>query len=353
MTCSEAAINPVLNPKVEASVLADRCRLICEPKPFSRETESELDTTSRFSREYGKSPYMSGPGSREQLEKLIISDLKGLGLTERESEVYISLSKRKTMKAGDLSRQVRLHKAQVYRILKNLGEKGLVDSTLEVPARFTAVPLERYLNLSIKARIEDAKYLDQYKDEMLSRWRCMDSTVSEVPLQRFQIVAGRGNIYARILEMIDDADVEVSVLTTSEVVAQSLEADVTDAIFRRAKRNKDIKFRLLTSVAGDKVTRAGGGLEEFRLRQLLNVEERNMVVETEFLSRFVIKDEEAIVFVNSPNIANADKQEETALWTNSDSVTRILRMFFEELWRDATAQDKRLCELGPKQPVST
>ncbi|MCJ7770550.1 hypothetical protein MUP37_03115, partial [Candidatus Bathyarchaeota archaeon] len=107
------------------------------------------------------------------------------------------------------------------------------------------------------------------------------------------------------------------------------------------------------SVAGDKVTRAGGGLEEFRLRQLLNVEERNMVVETEFLSRFVIKDEEAIVFVNSPNIANADKQEETALWTNSDSVTRILRMFFEELWRDATAQDKRLCELGPKQPVST
>ncbi|MCJ7608298.1 hypothetical protein MUP00_01315, partial [Candidatus Bathyarchaeota archaeon] len=67
--------------------------------------------------------YMGTRGSREQLETLIVDDLKGLGLTERESEVYISLSRRKVMKAGDLSRQVRLHKAQVYHILKSLEDK--------------------------------------------------------------------------------------------------------------------------------------------------------------------------------------------------------------------------------------
>ena len=108
-------------------------------------------------------------GSKDHLETLIVDDLKALGLTERESEVYIGLSKRKIMKAGDLSRQVGLHKAQVYHILKSLQDKGLVDSTLEVPARFTAVPLEKVLSLSIKAKIEDAKYLENSRDEVLSR----------------------------------------------------------------------------------------------------------------------------------------------------------------------------------------
>jgi len=338
MSCSKAEMNLFLHPKVEESALTDRFTLISGPKSLLTENESESERANRFPREYLKSPYMSGQGSREQLEKTMISDLKSLGLTERESEVYIALSKRKTMKAGDLSRQVSLHKAQVYRILDSLEEKGLVDSTLEVPARFTAVPLEKYLNLSIKARMEDARYLDRYKDEMLSRWRCIDSAVSDIPLERFQIMAGRGNIYARILDMIDDAGIEVSILTSSEVAAQILETDVADAVFRRARRNKGVMFRFLTGLTGKGVPVIRGGLRESPLKQLLNVEVRHIVVETEFFSRFIIKDEEAIIFMNSSDKSVVDKQEETALWTNSSSVTRILKMFFAELWGEAIAR---------------
>jgi sugar-specific transcriptional regulator TrmB len=311
-----------------------------------REDDGRLNPISFSPAEYRNRSYLDG-GSKRQLETLIVDDLKGLGLTERESEVYIGLSKRKIMKAGDLSRQVGLHKAQVYHILKSLQDKGLVDSTLEVPARFTAVPLEKFLSLSIKARIEDAKHLEKCTDEVLSRWRSMGSDASSIPLERFQIMSGRSNVYARILQMIDDAEAEVAILSTAQGVVRSYEAEVHDAVFRRAKRNRGVRFRLLTSVTELNLAIMKQDLDEIRLSGLDNIDGRHVEVEEAgFLSSFVLKDEEAIVFVTPPGISLAHGQEETALWTNSSSVTRILRMLFERLWRDGMDKDERLRQLS-------
>jgi sugar-specific transcriptional regulator TrmB len=310
-----------------------------------------LNLSSYSSAGYGNRSYLDGE-SREQLETLIVDDLKGLGLTERESEVYISLSRRKVMKAGDLSRQVRLHKAQVYHILKSLEDKGLVDSTLEVPARFTAVPLEKVLSLSIKARIEDAKHLEKSRDEVLSRWRSMGSDASTIPLERFQIMSGRSNVYARILQMIDDANEEVAILTTAQGVIQSYEAEVHDAVLRRAKRNKRVRFRLLTSVTEQNVPIMKQDLDEIRMSGLSNIDGRHVEVEEAgFLSSFVLKDDEALVFVTPPGISITHGQEETALWTNSSSVTHILKMLFQRLWHDAMDKDERLRQIDSEAPA--
>jgi hypothetical protein len=57
----------------------------------------------------------------------------------------------------------------------------------------------------------------------------------------------------QILQMIDYANEEVAILTTAQGVIQSYEAEVHDAVLRRAKRNKRMRFRLLTSVTKQNV----------------------------------------------------------------------------------------------------
>ncbi len=47
------------------------------------------------------------------------------GLTEKESDVYILLAREGVLKGLDISRRLRMHKAQVYTILKNLQSKAL------------------------------------------------------------------------------------------------------------------------------------------------------------------------------------------------------------------------------------
>jgi sugar-specific transcriptional regulator TrmB len=61
--------------------------------------------------------------------------LRDFGLTDRETEVCLFLAKHGVLKGEEISKQTKTHKTLIYRILKSLQAKALVESTLEFPAR--------------------------------------------------------------------------------------------------------------------------------------------------------------------------------------------------------------------------
>ena len=81
-------------------------------------------------------------------------------MTKREAEVYIFIGKRGPQKGGQIAKQLKKHSAQIYRILRRLKKKGLIESTLEAPTRFTAVPFEKILDLFIKTK--QGEYLEPF-----------------------------------------------------------------------------------------------------------------------------------------------------------------------------------------------
>jgi hypothetical protein len=58
-------------------------------------------------------------------------------------------------------------KVEVYRFLKNLENKGLVESTLERPTRFAAAPFEEVLDDLISKRRRTTAALQEQKDKIL------------------------------------------------------------------------------------------------------------------------------------------------------------------------------------------
>ena len=65
-------------------------------------------------------------------EKFIRNFLRGIGLTSRESDVYVFLAKSGTQKGGDVAKSMKMHKAQVYRILHSLENRDMVKILLIV-----------------------------------------------------------------------------------------------------------------------------------------------------------------------------------------------------------------------------
>jgi sugar-specific transcriptional regulator TrmB len=78
-------------------------------------------------------------------QETVKNALKNFGLTEIETEVYIFLAKRGGLRTGQVAKQLKKNKGQVYRILSNLKKKGVVEATLEFPTRFVAVSLEKII----------------------------------------------------------------------------------------------------------------------------------------------------------------------------------------------------------------
>src|SRR5512135_1066922 len=105
--------------------------------------------------------------------------LNNIGLTEKETQIYIFLAKFGAIKTGEISKQTKINKGEIYRILKALEEKGVVESTLDSPARYSAVTFDKILDATIRAKREEATNIEKAKNELLDYWQGIQSVKKE------------------------------------------------------------------------------------------------------------------------------------------------------------------------------
>ena len=88
-------------------------------------------------------------------EETLKATLEKFGVTKQEAKAYFFLAKRWALKTGQIAKQMKKNKGQTYRLLTSLQEKGLVETTLEFPTRYVAVPLEKVLDLFIQSKRDE------------------------------------------------------------------------------------------------------------------------------------------------------------------------------------------------------
>ena len=103
----------------------------------------------------------------------ILRTLASLGCSEIDSKIYLHLAMKSPQKGKDVAEALNLHKQQFYRSIKHLQGKGVVTSSFERPTQFSAVPLEKALELLIEAKKEQALTLQRNRQELLSSWRAV------------------------------------------------------------------------------------------------------------------------------------------------------------------------------------
>ncbi len=104
---------------------------------------------------------------------MLLKTLVSLGLTEVDAEIYLLLATEGPQKGRNLAEVLKLYKQQLYRSLKRLLKKGVINATLERPTRFSAVPLEKFLDSLIEAKKNQALALQESSEDLLSRWRIL------------------------------------------------------------------------------------------------------------------------------------------------------------------------------------
>jgi sugar-specific transcriptional regulator TrmB len=103
-------------------------------------------------------------------QEMLLKALESLGLERVEAEIYLLLAREGPQLGKSIARSLELYKQQLYRSLKHLQTKGMVSSTLERPALFSAVSFEKVLDILIEAKKAQALALQESKKELLSVW---------------------------------------------------------------------------------------------------------------------------------------------------------------------------------------
>ena len=270
--------------------------------------------------------------------------LKDFGLTETEAELYLFLSKHGASKGTEIAKQVKKDKAQVYHILRSLQAKGLVESTLEAPVRFTPVPFEHVVESTISAKRAEAERIESTKNELLRYWKNLDKGKSETPSERFTVIEGRHRVYSKISQMIQDAKRQLSTITTVSNLMKAEGFGLYNVASKHPLKSQ-IQYRVLTDFSKQDMKATQKILEKMSKRGF-NFKGKTPELGQSLFPQMVIRDGEEVVFFINPvgQDGTTDIRDDVCLWTNCRSLVQAFGIVFEEWWRSSKDLQKRMEE---------
>ena len=281
-------------------------------------------------------------------EKPIESILKNIGLTKRETEVYIFLAKYSALKSIEIAKKTRIDTAEVYRILKSLQTKGIIEATLESPARYVIVPFERLIDSFIKARQDEVALVQKAKDSLLFDWKRISTKNLEPSPEKFVVIEGESKIYLRFLQLVKDTKNQLSIVSTVQELVEANRFGVFDPIALRSLGSK-VQFQFITQLSKENISILKALLKKINPTGF-NIKGRSPDLGLRLSTRMVIRDEEEILlFITAEKETSTRKA--VCLWTDCKTIVQSFTGVFESLWKNSTEIEKRILDLEAGEPT--
>jgi sugar-specific transcriptional regulator TrmB len=115
--------------------------------------------------------------------------LTEFGLTVTQAKVYLCLNSIGPSSAGNLAKNAKVSRQDIYRVLNDLFEFGLIEKEIQMPKKFIAIPITKCINLlvrqrNIKTRIMQKKAIDSLCCKRVVEKKEADNFSSTVIVQK-------------------------------------------------------------------------------------------------------------------------------------------------------------------------
>ena len=101
----------------------------------------------------------------------IVKALEQLGLSNIDAQVYVFLAKNGPHELRDIASALNLQERKVHRSVKDLQDMTIVKPSIKHPLELIAVPFEEVIELFIEIKKEQAKAIQESREELLSSWK--------------------------------------------------------------------------------------------------------------------------------------------------------------------------------------
>jgi sugar-specific transcriptional regulator TrmB len=105
----------------------------------------------------------------------VLKILESSGFSTAEAKVYVYLAKRSPQTVKEITQGLRIPKKKLSPILNSLQEKGVVFSCFKPETQFSAVSIEKVIDIQVKKTLKQAKAVKEAKKELIASWRKMET----------------------------------------------------------------------------------------------------------------------------------------------------------------------------------
>jgi HTH-type transcriptional regulator, sugar sensing transcriptional regulator len=252
--------------------------------------------------------------------------LARFGLLKNEIRVYLYLARSGEKKAGEIAEAISLHRTETYRILRDLEKKGIVFSIFEKPLKFTAVQLDKAIDLLVDAQKIKIKLLEQEKPSIVELWQSMPQPkVENSKKELFQMLEGEQQVLIKANELLEKTQDKFHIYASADYLSELYYNDFSDKLKSQADK---IELNVVT----DNTMKSA-----YFIGQMSWLSESHRIVDNQNLPCFMISDnkEVLIAFHEKECEGNDDgakkKYRTAAIWTNYSALVNTLQVLFSKL----------------------
>jgi len=263
--------------------------------------------------------------SYDQQLTIIEETLTKFGLLKNEIRVYMYLARAGERKAGEIAESISLHRTETYRILRDLEKKGIVFSIFEKPLKFTAVPLDKAIDLLVDEQKIKIKLLEQEKTSLVKLWLSIPQPkVETAKKELFQMLEGNQQVLIKAIELLEKTEKKFQVFASADYLSDFYYNDFSDKLKSQAAK---VEVKLITD---------NSQKSAYFIGQMPWLSENQNIADNEKLPCFMISDnKEAMIAFHQKD--GEDKEESkkkyrtAAIWTNYSALVNTLQVLFSKL----------------------
>lgn len=271
------------------------------------------------------------------IQETAIHVLRGLGLKDVQTRVYLCLEHTEALTAKEISKATNVRREDVYRVLPHLLELSLIEKIIDFPAKFRAVPLKTAVCTLYQRRKKQNSEVQREITKLTStllKNREKKQNRMDVEDETQFVLVPKKETFLRYLENTPNRTREsLEIMITWKNFSSTLYARPKLRGRLEAAAKRDVKLRILLDKPDCGET-AFELLESMMKRQpSMSVRCTNTPIDT--VLRIYDKKE---VLINT--VAEGDLTEYPALLTRNHSVISMALKFFEIQW--ITAKEIKL-----------
>ena len=250
--------------------------------------------------------------------------LSRFGLLKNEIKVYLYLARSGEKKASEIAEAIALHRTETYRILRDLEKKGILFSVFEKPLKFTAVPLDKAIDLLVDAQKMRIKLLEKEKANLVELWLSIPQPrVEKEKKELFQMLQGEQQVALKAEELLKRTKTEIQIFVPDYYLAQLYYTDFTDKL-----KNKLDKLNITLLIENSPKS-------IFFIEKIQWPKQKYRMVKAQNLPCFMISDQKELLIAfheaNAKQASDKKKDRTAAIWTNYNAFVWTLQMLFSKL----------------------
>jgi sugar-specific transcriptional regulator TrmB len=250
--------------------------------------------------------------------------LSRFGLLKNEIKVYLYLARSGEKKASEIAEAISLHRTETYRILRDLEKKGILFSVFEKPLKFTAVTLDKAIDLLVDAQKMRIKLLEKEKASLVELWLSIPQPrVENEKKELFQMLQGEQQVALKADELLEKTKKEMQIFVPDYYLAQLYYTDFTDKL-----KNKLAKLDITLLIENSPKS-------VFFMEKIQWPKQKYCMVRAQNLPCFMISDRKELLIAfhetNTKQETDKKKDRTAAIWTNYNAFVWTLQMLFSKL----------------------